>query len=76
MQSISILYHQSTDAIIFNKSRPLFLGFHWYEYVFLLFKVTQKMVTEPLLEGTLEFSVLFLMASIFFRKLLKTVCLD
>ena len=34
------------------------------------------MVTEPLYEGTREFSVLFPMASIFFRKLLKTVCLD
>ena len=34
--------------IILNKGRPLFLGFHWYEYVFRLFKVTLKMVTEPL----------------------------
>ena len=34
------------------------------------------MVTELPLEGTREFSVLFPMASIFFRKLLKTVCLD
>ena len=32
------------------------------------------MVTEPLLEGTRQFSVLFPMASIFFRKLLKIVC--
>ena len=34
------------------------------------------MVTEPLQEGTREFSFLFPMASIFFRKLLKTVCFD
>ena len=34
------------------------------------------MVTEPLLEGTREFSVLFPMASIFFRNLLKTVRFD
>ena len=34
------------------------------------------MVTEPLYEGTREFSVLFPMASICFRKLLKTVCFD
>ena len=34
------------------------------------------MMTEPPKEGTREFSVLFPMASIFFRKLLKTVCLD
>ena len=34
------------------------------------------MVTEVLQEGTREFSVLLPMASIFFRKLLKTVCLD
>ena len=40
------------------------------------FKVTLKMVTEPLYVGTREFSVLFPMASIFFRKLLKTVCFD
>ena len=31
-----------TSGVILNKSRPLFLGFHWYEYVFLLFKVTLK----------------------------------
>ena len=31
-------------------------------------------MTEPLKEFTREFSVLFPMASIFFRKLLKTVC--
>ena len=31
------------------------------------------MVTKPLIEGTREFSVLFVMASIFFRMLLKTV---
>ena len=35
-------YYYSTCGIILNKSRPLFLGFHWYEYVFLLFKVTLK----------------------------------
>ena len=52
------------------------MDFHWYEYVFWLFKVTLKMVTEPLQEGTRKFSVLFPMASIFFRKLLKTVCFD
>ena len=34
------------------------------------------MVTEPLKEGTRQFSVLFPMASIVFRKLLKTVCFD
>ena len=34
------------------------------------------MVTEPPKGGTREFSVLFPMASILFRKLLKTVCLD
>ena len=34
------------------------------------------MIPEPLYEGTREFSVLFPMASIFFRKLLKTVCFD
>ena len=34
------------------------------------------MVTEPLEEGTREFSVLFPMASIFFRRLLKTVYFD
>ena len=34
------------------------------------------MVTEPLYEGTRKFSLLLPMASIFFRKLLKTVCLD
>ena len=34
------------------------------------------MVTEPLLEGTREFSVLFPMVWIFFRKLLTTVCFD
>ena len=34
------------------------------------------MVTEPLQEGTREFSVLFPMASIFFGKLFKTVCFD
>ena len=32
------------------------------------------MVREPLSEGTREFSVLFPMASIFFRKPLKIVC--
>ena len=53
------------------------MGFHWYEYVFWFFKVTLKMVTEPLKEGTRQFSVVFPMASIFFRKLLKkTVCFD
>ena len=52
------------------------MGFHLYEYVFWLFKVTLKMVTEPLVEGTREFSVLFPMASFFFRKMLKTVCFD
>ena len=52
------------------------LGFPWYEYVFRLFKVTLIMMTEPLKEGTREFSVLFPMASLFFRKLLKTVCFD
>ena len=40
------------------------------------FKVTLTMVTEPLQEGTREFSVLFPIASIFFRKLRKTVCFD
>ena len=35
-------YYYSTSGIILNKSRPFFLGFHWYEYVFLLFKVTLK----------------------------------
>ena len=35
-------YYYSTCGIILNKSRPLFLGFHWYEYGFLLFKVTLK----------------------------------
>ena len=34
------------------------------------------MVTEPLQGGTREFSVLFPMASVFFRNLLKTVCFD
>ena len=34
------------------------------------------MVTEPLQEGTREFSVLFPIASIFFRKLRKTVGFD
>ena len=35
------------------------------------------MVTEPLKEGTRQFSVVFPIASIFFRKLLKkTVCFD
>ena len=34
------------------------------------------MVTEPLLEGTREFSILFTMESICFRNLLKTVCFD
>ena len=29
-------YYYSTCGIILNKSRPLFLCFHWYEYVFLL----------------------------------------
>ena len=43
-----IFYYKSTSGIILNKSRPLFLGFNWYEYVFWLFKVTLKMVTEPL----------------------------
>ena len=52
------------------------MGFHWYEYVFKRFKVTLKMVTEVLQEGTRESSVLLPMASIFFPKLLKTVCLD
>ena len=52
------------------------MGFNWYEFVFWLFKVTLKMVTEPLYGGTCEFSVLFPMASIFFRKVLKTVCFD
>ena len=33
-------------------------------------------MTEPRKEGTREFSVLLPMASIFFRKLLKTVWLD
>ena len=41
-------YYQSTSGIILNKSRPLFLGFHWYEFVFRVFTVTLKMVTEPL----------------------------
>ena len=41
-------YYKSTSGIILNKSRPLFLGFHWYEFVFCLFTVTLKMVTEPL----------------------------
>ena len=41
-------YYQSTSGIILNKSRRLFLGFHWYEFVFCLFTVTLKMVTEPL----------------------------
>ena len=40
------------------------------------FKVTLTMVTEPLQEGTREFSVLFPIASIFFRKLRKTVGFD
>ena len=34
------------------------------------------MVTEPFLEGTRKFSVLFPMSSIFFPKLLKTVCFN
>ena len=34
------------------------------------------MVAEPLKDGTREFSVLFPMASICFRNLLKTVCFD
>ena len=33
---------------LLKAEKPLFLGFHWYEYVFWLFKVTLKMVTEPL----------------------------
>ena len=41
-------YYWSTSEIILNKSRRFFFGFHWYEYVFWLFKVTLKMVTEPL----------------------------
>ena len=41
-------YYYSTSGIILNKTGPLFLGFHCYEYVFWLFKVTLKMVTEPL----------------------------
>ena len=69
-------YYYSTCGIILNKSRPLFLGFHCYEYVFGFFKVTLIAVTEPLEEGTRVFSVLFPMASIFFRKLLKTVRFD
>ena len=44
--------------------------------MFWFFKVTLKTVTEPLEEGTRQFSVLFPMASIFLRKLLKTVCSD
>ena len=34
------------------------------------------MVTEPLKEGTREFSLFVPMAAIFFRKLFKTVCFD
>ena len=34
------------------------------------------MVTEPLLEGTREFSVLSQWRQFFFKKVLKTVCLD
>ena len=34
------------------------------------------MATEPLKEGTRDFSVLFPMASIFLRMLLKSVCFD
>ena len=34
----------------FAESRPLFLGFHWYEYVFWLFKVTLIKVTGLKLE--------------------------
>ena len=53
------------------------MGFHWYEYVFWLFKVTLKMVTEPLKEGTREFSVLSQWRQVFvFRKVLKTLCFD
>ena len=51
------------------------VGF-WYTKYLWLGKVTLKMVTEPLQEGTREFSVLFPMASIFFPKLLKSVCFD
>ena len=40
------------------------------------FEVTLTMVTEPLQEGPRKFSVLFPIASIFFRKLRKTVCFD
>ena len=69
-------YYYSTSGIILNKRRPLFLGFHWYKYVFWLFTATLKMVTEPLKEGTREVSVLFPMPSILIRELLKTVCFD
>ena len=41
-------YYYSTSGIILKKTGPLFLGFHRHEYVFWLFKVTLKMVTEPL----------------------------
>ena len=40
-------YYKSARGIILKKSRPLIFGFHSYEYVFWLFKVTLKMVTEP-----------------------------
>ena len=52
------------------------MGSHWYEYVFWLFKVTLKMVTEPLQEGTRQFSILSQWRQLFFRKVLKTVCFD
>ena len=52
------------------------MGFHWYEYVFWLFKVTLKMVTEPLYKGSREFSVLSQWRQFFFGKVLKTVCFD
>ena len=30
-------YYYSTSGVILKESRPLFLGFHWYEYVFCFF---------------------------------------
>ena len=60
----------------YTKVDPYFWVFTGMSTSFGFFKVTLKMVTEPLYKGTREFSVLFPMASIFFRKLLKTVCFD
>ena len=45
---VTLFWQNPLKAVCLAKSRNLYLGFHWYEYLFWFFKVTLKMVTEPL----------------------------